>query len=231
MLSSIIALAVLPLAAMAFPARTPIPGLGAAAVLPMINIAGCPISSAVLTLPSNQTTLAVPAGVAPVAIAMGVGTQNYTCNATSSTYVSAGAVADLFDISCLYNTPIFPRVQDDFYALPQSVQTRIRAIASRTALMLGKHYFVTNPVTGSGIAPKFAQQANGGATFTVLTKKGGVKSQNVANVDLLQLSSIAGTWASTVFRVDTKAGQPPATCTAGTPDITVPYTAKYWFYQ
>ena len=86
MFTSIITLAIVPLAAMALPPRTPIPGLGAAAVFPMINIANCPVSADVLSLPSNQTTLAVPAGVAPVAVALGVGVQNYTCAAATSTY-------------------------------------------------------------------------------------------------------------------------------------------------
>jgi hypothetical protein len=111
--------------------------------------------------------------------------------------------------------------------LPAPIRQSILDIASRTPLLLGYHYFVTNPVTGTGIAPKFAQAANGGASFTVLTKKGGVKAADPANVDLLQLSSIAGDWASTVFRVDTKAGQPPASCTVGSADISVPYAAKY----
>jgi len=230
MFSSLITLAIVPLAAMALPGRTPIPGLGAAAVFPMINIASCPISSSVISLPSNQTTLAVPSGVSPVAIALGIGVQNYTCAATSN-YTSTGAIASLFDISCLVNTPTFARVQDDYFALPTGIQKAIVAAASKTPLLLAYHYFITNPVTGTGISPKFAQKANGGAIFTTLAKKGGVKAPNTANVDWLQLSSIQGDWASTVFRVDTKAGQPPASCTPGSPDISVPYAAKYWFYK
>ena len=104
------------------------------------------------------------------------------------------------------------------------------AAASRTELLLGYHYFITNPITGTGINPKFAQKADGGATFTVLSKTGDVKSSDPTNVDLLQLTSIAGTWASTVFRVDTKNGQPPASCTVGSADISVPYAAKYCPY-
>lgn len=230
MFSSLIALAVVPLACMAAPSGSVISGLGAAAISPMINIAGCPVSSDVLTLPANQTVLALPAGAAPVNIALGVGVQNYTCSA-AGTYTSVGAVATLFDISCLFGTPQFPNVQTDLMKLPAAIRQRIVSVASGTRLLLGYHYFITNPVTGTGIAPKFAQAANGGASFTVLTKKGGVKASDPANVDLLQLSSIAGDWASTVFRVDTAAGQPPASCTAGSPDISVPYAAKYWFFK
>lgn len=230
MFSSLIALAVVPLAAMAAPSGRPISGLGAASISPMINVAACPVGSAILTLPLNQTVLALPAGAAPVNIALGVGVQNYTCSA-AGTYTSVGAVATLFDISCLFGTAQFPKVQDDLMKLPAPIRKGIINIASQTPLLLGYHYFITNPVTGTGIAPKFAQAANGGASFTVLTKKGGVKAADPANVDILQLSSIVGDWASTVFRVDTKAGQPPASCTAGSGDISVPYAAKYWFFK
>jgi hypothetical protein len=161
---------------------------------------------------------------------LGVGVQNYTCSA-AGTYTSVGAVAKLFDISCLLNTPIFPKIQDELFKLPPRVRDGILAAASRTPLYSGDHYFITNPVTGTGISPKFAQKANGGASFTVLGKKGGVKAPDTTNVDWLQLSSIAGDWATTVFRVDTKAGQPPASCTTGTPDISVAYAAKYWFFK
>jgi hypothetical protein len=160
---------------------------------------------------------------------LGVGVQNYTCSA--GTYTSVGAVATLFDISCLFGTPEFSTVQDDIMSLPAPVRNGIVAAASRTPLLLAYHYFITNPVTGTGINPKFAQAANGGASFTTLSKKGDLKSADAANVDLLQLSTIAGDWASTVFRVDTKDGQPPASCTVGSADISVPYAAKYWFFK
>jgi hypothetical protein len=146
---------------------------------------------------------------------------------TPSIYSSVGAVATLFDISCLYGTPEFPNVQDELMSLPAPMRNGIVGVASRSPLLLAYHYFITNPLTGTGINPKFAQAANGGANFTTLAKKGDVKSADLANVDLLQLSSIAGGWASTVFRVDTKDGQPPANCTVGSPDISVPYAAKY----
>jgi hypothetical protein len=86
MFSSIIALAVVPLAAVAVPFGRQIPGLGAAAIHPMTNVVGCPVNTDILTLPSNQTALAVPAGVSPINVALGVGVQNYTCTAGTYTY-------------------------------------------------------------------------------------------------------------------------------------------------
>jgi hypothetical protein len=196
-----------------------------------MNVVGCPVSSDVLSLPTNQTTLAVPDGTKPVAIALGIGTQNYTCTAAGN-YTSAGAVASLFDISCLYKTPLFPRIQDDIMRLPTSKRDQLVKAMDKTPLHISDHYFISNPITNTGISPKFAQTVNGGAIFTVLGKKGSIKSPSGAqNVDWLQLTSIQGDWASTVFRVDTVQGQSPATCSKAGDTVQVPYAAKYWFYK
>lgn len=226
-----------------------IPGFGAAAFSPFMNVVGCPVSSAVLSLPTNQTALAVPDGTKPVAIVLGIGTQNYTCTAAGNytcvfppfcrmlvliaiIYRSAGAVATLFDVSCLYKTPLFPRIQDDIMRLPANKRDALVKAMKPTPLHTGDHYFITNPITGTGISPKFAQAANGGAIFTTVAKKGGVKSPSGAqHIDWLQLTSVQGDWASTVFRVDTVQGQSPATCAKAGDTVQVPYAAKYWFYK
>lgn len=136
-------------------------------------------------------------------------------------------MATLFDISCLTGTPEFANVQNDFFSLPKVAQGIIEGFAKKTPLLLGYHYFITNPITGSGISPKFAQAANGGSTFTTLSKLGAVHSPaGTSNVDWLELTEVAGTWAKTVFRVDTVAGQPPTTCT-GAATTSIPYAAKY----
>jgi len=46
---------------------------------------GCDLSDARIQVPVNQTQLVAP-DYAPRYIGIGVGTQNYTCNLTSSTY-------------------------------------------------------------------------------------------------------------------------------------------------
>ncbi|KAG8808787.1 hypothetical protein FRC17_003773, partial [Serendipita sp. 399] len=212
-------------------------GLGFAAISPLIPFINCPLTDATLSqLPPDQTTLAVPPGTQPVAIALGVGTQNYTCSA-AGTYASAGAVATLFDLSCLVNDPLkrFATIQDDLFKLPAPARNALVSLLARTPLNIGAHYFIKNPLpNGTGNNPKFAQQTNGGAISTVLAKKAGIPAPNGggANVDWLQLSALEGfgQWATTVFRVDTKAGQPPASCSQVNSTITVPYAAKYYFY-
>ena len=46
---------------------------------------GCSLKDARLSVPSNQSVLETPTG-APSFVSLGVGVQNYTCNATTQTY-------------------------------------------------------------------------------------------------------------------------------------------------
>lgn len=57
-----------------------------------LSSACCDLSSARLQVPADQTQLIAPS-YAPSYIGLGIGTQNYTCNDTTSAYTS---VQDLF---------------------------------------------------------------------------------------------------------------------------------------
>ncbi|KAH8922241.1 hypothetical protein BT69DRAFT_1263715 [Atractiella rhizophila] len=217
--------------------------------LSFASTAACPVSKAVLTLPKNQTQLVLPTGQAPVFIGLGVGTQNYTC--TNGAYVSAGAVATLFDISCLYNTPIFPYVQDLAVKLPlpspgrkhrrappsvpgfsTSDVSRVSGIIGsiKSTLVLGTHYFVNYPDPSGAIAPQFdfTKSQRKADAFVTAQKKGSVAAKDVEDVAFLQLNGVSGNLAKTVFRVDTALGQPPSSCTTEGELKTVKYAAKYW---
>ncbi|KAF8599521.1 hypothetical protein BDV93DRAFT_609239 [Ceratobasidium sp. AG-I] len=207
------------------------------------KVSGCPLTNAKLSLPANQTAIAVPGGT-PLFIALGVGTQNYTCGA-AGTFASAGAVAKLFDLSCFTNSPWFPTIQNVVFdmgstAKGQALISKIESVLKFTPLTLGDHYFIPNPaVGGTGLTPDFDFRAgvkkgdvNG---FAAVKKLGNTPSPaGPANVDWLALQNIGGapggTLAQNIMRVDTKSGQPPASCTPNA-TIAVPYTAKYWFYQ
>lgn len=210
-----------------------------------LKFSGCPLTNAKLSLPANQTALTVPSG-SPVFIALGVGTQNYTCGA-AGTFASAGAVATLFDISCLVNTPLFPGIQNLVFdvlgnAKGQALISKVESVLKTSPVTLGDHYFIPNPaVGGTGITPVFdfrtgAKKGDPNG-FAALKKAGGIPSPaGPANVDWLMLQNIGGTiggtLANTVLRVDTKSGQPPASvpCTPNE-TIAVPYTTKYWMYK
>ncbi|KZS98611.1 hypothetical protein SISNIDRAFT_481329 [Sistotremastrum niveocremeum HHB9708] len=194
-----------------------------------LQLSGCPVSTIKPSFPSNQTTLSVPAGQKPQYIAIGVGVQNYTCGSTG-TYTSIGAVADLFDFSCLAKeTSILNTVPSILYGVEVGSPPAIKFLDS-TPLHIGKHFFAVNPTTGSGISPAFHITTSHEDALFVGNKIGDIKAptDSTHNVDWLQLSTIEGTLAKTVYRIQTKQGQPPASCKPGAA-ISVPYAAQYWF--
>ncbi|KDQ09116.1 hypothetical protein BOTBODRAFT_179293 [Botryobasidium botryosum FD-172 SS1] len=194
----------------------------------------CPTTTDILQLPPSQTQLAVPPGESPAYIMLGLGVQNYTCNATSSHYVSKGAYAALYDISCEYGTSKFDALVDTAFSwLPDTPDLLNKLKSPPTAGLLGFHYFVT---TGSGISAKWdftgVSQKSDPNAFVVGSKIGDVPApNNTTDVDWLELTNAQGDLAKTVFRVQTKGGQPPSSCKAGTADISVNYVAQYWLYK
>ncbi|THH21138.1 hypothetical protein EW146_g347 [Bondarzewia mesenterica] len=202
------------------------------------QILGCRVPASTLQVPSNQTQLVAPT-TPPTFVALGVGVQNYTCSNTS-TYTNVGAVADLFDISCLHSTSLFPFIQDIVYGAWSQVPSSVTAAelidfvrTLGTSSVLGQHYFVPNP-TGSGLSPKFDFTSNpefrGNPEAYIIAARGGdiPSPTSKENIDWLELNNIQGKLAQQVFRVETKAGQPSnASCTPGSPLISVKYTAKY----
>jgi len=201
----------------------------------------CDISKATIAFPPGQTALAAPTSK-PSYVSIGLGTQNYTCGSTG-TYTNNVAVAEIFDISCLYNSPSFSSIADNVYTfwkdLPPSItpQKFINALHDTNApTVLGQHYYVTNPITGQGVNPKwdFTSQGmtKGNAKAFVVAAKVAALAAPTGTQDIawVQLKSISGSLATEVYRVDTRGGQPPPTCTTPGQEITVKYVAKYWLF-
>ncbi|KAJ7765116.1 hypothetical protein B0H14DRAFT_3116795 [Mycena olivaceomarginata] len=187
----------------------------------------CDTSKAVIDLPANQTALVGPA-TGPLFILLGVGIQNYTCSGT--TFASIGAVASLFDISCLHHKEV-ATVQTTAFNIWENAAPDVPA----TAIGRRFHYFVTSP-SGTGISPKWdftSRKFAGNATAFVLGAKTGdilAPTDPATNIDWLQLAAVQGELASEIFRVDTVGGQPPTSCVAGDAPISVKYTSKYYLY-
>ncbi|KAG6902197.1 hypothetical protein C0995_003029, partial [Termitomyces sp. Mi166 len=80
-----------------------------------LELTGCDISHATIAFPTGQATLAIPT-TTPSYVAVALGTQNYTCSSTG-TYTNVGAIAELFDISCLYDSPTFESITEFTYLL------------------------------------------------------------------------------------------------------------------
>jgi len=177
-------------------------------------------------------------------LALAIGTQNYTCS-TSGTYTNVGAVAELFDISCLAKTgSVFEKITDAAIALwsaappqltPQEVISKLSVL--KNPIILGQHYYVTNPITGTGVNPKWDFTSSGATAgnpdaFVVAARSFGTAAPTGSqDIDWVFLTNIgAGKLADDVYRTDTKLGQPPASCTSGSPPIAVKYAAKYWLF-
>ncbi|KAJ7119948.1 putative malate dehydrogenase [Mycena crocata] len=200
----------------------------------------CDISAATFNIPStsNQTVIVAPSH-GPSYIGLAIGTQNYTC--TNGTYSNVGAVAQLFDVSCLYDTPEFPKLQDIAYTVwkyapPTAGISDVIAFLDpfHASFVLGQHYFVTAP-SGTGLSPKwdFTSGALAGHTdaFVVAAKVGDIPAPTgPPDVDWLSLKNVSGNLATQVFRLNTVGGLPPASCASGTPPITVKYASTYWFF-
>lgn len=200
----------------------------------------CSPAKFVVDVPANQTTLVAISK--PVSfVGLGVGVQNYTCGSTG-TYTSAGALAELVDISCLYkNTALFKKIPDiaiKAWSKAPASMTAAKLISTladvKSSAIQGEHYFITNPVTGVGISPKwdFSSHAIHNSSAVVVGAKTGDMPAPTGSqdIDWLSLNAVPGQGllADQVFRTDTRLGQPPASCTPGSAPISVKYVAIYW---
>ncbi|OCF42517.1 hypothetical protein I317_03633 [Kwoniella heveanensis CBS 569] len=193
----------------------------------------CPINKT-LTVPLSAAaggTLAVPAGQAVSMITVGRGVQNYTC--TNGTYVSAGALANLFDVSCLFSLTaksVNPAKLSEL--LPKlAFKASLFSDAGKLPIAIN-HLFVATPNSATpGISPEFALSS--GSDQIIVSKLGAspAPSDPGVNVPWLQLTAIEGqgTLAKSVFRVDTVNGQPPSSCTTEGESLSVNYASMYWF--
>ncbi|KAI0346689.1 hypothetical protein BDW22DRAFT_1352853 [Trametopsis cervina] len=201
----------------------------------------CDVSQVPLSIPSgaNATALAAPLSSGPTFIGAAIGTQNYTCN-SGGTYTSAGAYAELFDISCLSSSS-YSMVTDMMYSAwalaPSSMNTTdvLQSLALLGPLnVLGQHYFINGSTGALQAKWDFTSASQNGQpnAFVVGAKTGDIPdpSNPATNVDWLSLNRTSGDLATQIFRVDTRGGQPPTTCVPGSPEIFVKYAAQYIFY-
>ncbi|KAJ3500443.1 hypothetical protein NMY22_g19260 [Coprinellus aureogranulatus] len=203
-----------------------------------VKAEGCTLKD--LSMPELPASL--PAPTQPLAyVSVAIGTQNYTCSPEGK-YASAGAVAELFDISCLVGSALFDTIPDRLMDLwkdaPDSMTADILTsmfYPGKNSAVLGQHYFVPNP-SGQGLSPKWdftsTGRNNGNKNAYVLAARaGGAPAPTGAqDIDWLALTSVSGGLAKEVYRTDTRQGQPPASCTPGSPPIQVKYSSKYWLY-
>lgn len=180
-------------------------------------------------------------------VAIGRGTQNYTCDLSNSTAVpsAVGAVATLFNASCIAATypdllNMLPRVTLAFnlttsesgaYAdnlVPASTDQRL---APGNYMISGHHYFLTtttpffNLDTTNGNLGEVpaAKNATASAPEDAPTGQNGEKA-----VAWLKLHAKEGATGriQEVYRVETAGGSQPATCTGMAAEFEVQYSAQ-----
>ncbi|KAF8502742.1 hypothetical protein F5888DRAFT_1116091 [Russula emetica] len=194
----------------------------------------CNVPASAVTLPSSLDPLPSP----PNLFLLGVGVQNYTCN-SNGTFDNVGAVAQLFEISCLYGKPEFSTIQNiafnDWAASPITNPLDpglVQQVNQYNISVEGQHYFVQQNGTlvpvwdltssgenaGNPNAIVFAQKVNSAPS-----------PDGPENIDWVELKKLSGGLANLVYRVDTVKGQPPSTCTPGS-SASVKYTANYLFF-
>lgn len=213
-------------------------------------IAHCDLSSVQLTLPASQlAVLGQPNSSHPTAVGVAFGVQNYTCSANnnftcvgfladnsgadlgrdSSFFSSTGAVAQLYDISCLYHASpdLFNTIQEPLYeawtnlsseVTVQQITAVIPALVS-PEVILADHYFVPSPA-GTGLSPVWDFRAtksfhDNPNAFMLGASAGSVVSpvDPSDNINWLRVRKVSGEVADEVYRTDTIGGQPPTSVT------------------
>ncbi|OKL59348.1 hypothetical protein UA08_05166 [Talaromyces atroroseus] len=176
-------------------------------------------------------------------LALGVGYQNYTCDASSTDPpVPIGATANLFDVSCMAENTNFlaglPRALQ--YMSPDSVVLAAVVLDKFTAsindttngFLLGSHYF-----TGSPAQATFDLSLMGGSIIqgAKLSSSTAPTTAPSMSVDWLRLGNITPVGIDTtnitdIYRVWTAGGQ-PGNCAKKAETLTIKYSAIYFFYS
>jgi hypothetical protein len=180
---------------------------------------------------SAPTPLPPPSnGLVLTHVAIGRGTQNYTCaNGTAQPApVSVGALATLFNATCL--AAPYPQLLNTMpgIALQFPVPDSSDVDSPANILLSGHHYF-TDVTT-----PFFNLNTTLHDWGSVACKKNNTSNAPDPSMDVAWLKLISkdssGCTISEVYRLNTAGGQAPATCVGQGANIQVQYSAEYWFW-
>ncbi|KAL1969129.1 hypothetical protein VTN77DRAFT_383 [Rasamsonia byssochlamydoides] len=202
-------------------------------------ISQCALNRSSPPLDESSLKLSVPSpGLSLKYVALGRGTQNYTCQSDNPTTVptSNGAVATLFDASCLAAgypallrdlPPALMHVTHDAAVL--AALTLGQLSASRNgSLVIGEHYF------RDSTTPFFDFRPFGHPEWIAAKSEESVPAPANISIDgsvaWLKLGYKDGCGIKEVYRVVTAGGDPPSTCKGQPQTIQVDYAAEYWFY-
>ena len=164
----------------------------------------------------------VTSGLSLYLIAIGRGTQNYTCadSTATSVPVAIGALATLYNATCLAgaNPTIFNEIPAAALKVPLPN-------IPQSLVPVGHHYF-SNATT-----PTFDLGSLG---FVHAKKINSVPAPATSDVAWLKLEHETqgeiGNIAE-IYRLNTAGGSPPTNCSDMAPAFEVQYAAEYWFYS
>ncbi|MCJ1256191.1 hypothetical protein MMC24_004011 [Lignoscripta atroalba] len=197
----------------------------------------CNLASTIM--PASSPPLPPPSpGLYLYHVALGRGTQNYTCASPSATPAAFGAVATLYNASCVTaSIPPGSRNAPDLSSAALKIATSRLSTSTLANLVLsGYHYF------SSGTTPVFnLNSPNGQLGVTSAKKVTSSPAPSTADrgqygtVPWLKLdldSTRAGSMGPVkeIYRINTAGGSPPATCAGQPASFQIDYAAEYWFY-
>jgi hypothetical protein len=194
-------------------------------------------------LGSGTTLPAPPYGQKVLHVAVGRGTQNYTCDPAYSTSTSPpkaiGALAVLYDALCVAsnNPDIFNLLPDISlqFSTPWSASGSVSTsdiLSYQNLNVIGHHYFSnsTTPVFDLGSSGIAVMTKADNVSAPAGAPQGQGSNTNGAVPWLLLKSTSASTGpVKTVYRTMTAGGECPATCNGLPGSFTVEYAAHYWF--
>ncbi|EME82542.1 uncharacterized protein MYCFIDRAFT_211078 [Pseudocercospora fijiensis CIRAD86] len=213
------------------------------------------------TLPLNEIAnigeKPIPTPTAsPKYILLGLGYQNYTCDASKTwvqTTPSAGAVADLYDITHLLTTQTkntlstsslksFERCLEATRCTPNPsnnycTQCRELCAAEFNRKSAGHHFFdqVNGTQTPNFDISNFGDFLSGKKLGSADAPENAYEGSNgLGAVDWLYLGDNGSGrthGVGSVYRVETAGGVAPEVCGGEGFQLQVPYAAEYWFYE
>ncbi|KAI9902886.1 hypothetical protein N3K66_002238 [Trichothecium roseum] len=195
----------------------------------------CDLSKA--KMPSEADTLPAPGeGLVPKHIAVGRGTQNYTCSSSDANTEpeAAGALATLFDASCV--AALYPDLLDRIPGMALAFNISDAEQLGASPLPVSGHHYFTDPKT-----PYFTlntDEAKLGETWLAKNSSSDAPTRAAVGQDgegavaWLKLDSKAPTTGGikAVYRVTTAGGSPPKNCEGMAETFEVQYSSVYWFW-
>ena len=186
-----------------------------------------PLSTGAQSLPGPEGTLK--------AITIGRGTQNYTCNTTTTAPVLVGAVASLLDLGPLLSMMSVEEGMKVINLLPDHIlEFEIDTVRNIAAIpVLGEHFFdqlgvPTFDLGKVGLAR--SKKIPGGNIAAPAEASSGQDGTGNGAVDWLKLGDAGESRdLNQLYRVVTAGGKPPAKCEKEG-GFEVQYAALYWFY-